>query len=204
MNKNKLIHLGRYLKRVWFQQWNKLKFRFLGVKIGKSPVFYGKVYLNMGINSKFTIGDNFMIFSGDNFNPLCSNVCCSINVADNAVLSIGNWSGMSGGRIWATERISIGNYVNIGANCIFMDGDIHNTDWRLRQHDRSSASPTTYKHKPIIIEDNVWIGANSIILKGVTIGARSIIGAGSVVTKDISSDSIAAGNPCKVIKKQNN
>ena len=52
----------------------------------------------------------------------------------------------------------------------------------------------------IVIEDDVWVGAHSIILKGVTIGARSIIGAGSVVTKSIPADCVAAGNPCKVLK----
>ena len=56
---------------------------------------------------------------------------------------------------------------------------------------------------PIVIEDDVWIGARSIILKGVHIGARSIIAAGSVVTKDIPSDVIAGGNPCKVIREIN-
>lgn len=54
---------------------------------------------------------------------------------------------------------------------------------------------------PIVIEDDVWVSAHSIILKGVTIGARSIIGAGSVVTKSIPADCVAAGNPCRVIKK---
>ena len=53
----------------------------------------------------------------------------------------------------------------------------------------------------VIIEDDVFIGMNTIILKGVTIGARSIIGAGSVITKSIPSDCIAAGNPAKVIKR---
>ena len=57
------------------------------------------------------------------------------------------------------------------------------------------------KSAPIEIEDDVWVGAHSIILKGVTIGARSIIGAGSVVTKSIPADCVAAGNPCKVIKQ---
>lgn len=59
------------------------------------------------------------------------------------------------------------------------------------------------KSAPITIEDDVWIGAHCIILKGVTIGARSIIGAGSVVTKSIPPDCIAAGNPCKIISRMN-
>ena len=54
---------------------------------------------------------------------------------------------------------------------------------------------------PVTIEDDVWIGANCQILKGVTIGVRSVIGAGSVVTKSIPADCIAAGNPCKVIRR---
>jgi acetyltransferase-like isoleucine patch superfamily enzyme len=54
--------------------------------------------------------------------------------------------------------------------------------------------------EPVILEDNVWIGAGTTILKGTCIGENSIIGAGSVVTKDIPPNSIAAGNPAKVIK----
>lgn len=56
------------------------------------------------------------------------------------------------------------------------------------------------KSAPITIEDDVWIGAFTTILKGVHIGARSIIGANSVVTKDIPADCIAAGNPCRIIR----
>ena len=57
------------------------------------------------------------------------------------------------------------------------------------------------KAEPITIGDNVWIGANAIILPGVKIGSNTVIGAGSVVTKDIPNNSIAAGVPCKVIRK---
>ena len=53
---------------------------------------------------------------------------------------------------------------------------------------------------PVIIEDNVWLGLNVIVLKGVTIGKNSVIGAGSVVTRNIPANVIAAGNPCRVIK----
>lgn len=184
----------------FYRLWNILKFRMLGVSLGKGSSIANKVYLYVGNSAHVSIGDGFDVNSGDNINALCSNIRCSIKVGDNATLTIGNMSGMSGGCIWATDSITIGNHVNIGANCIVMDGDIHNTDWKLRHIDRRSESPIPYKHRPITIEDDVWIGANSIILKGVTIGARSIIGAGSVVTKDIPADCIAAGNPCRVIK----
>ena len=185
----------------FYRRWNILKFRMLGVSLGKGSSIVNRVYLYVGNSAHVSIGDGFAVNSGDNINALCSNIRCSIKVGDNATLTIGNMSGMSGGCIWATDSITIGNYVNIGANCTIMDGDIHNTDWKLRHIDRRSESPIPYKHRPIAIEDDVWIGANSIILKGVTIGARSIIGAGSVVTKDIPADCIAAGNPCRVINK---
>jgi maltose O-acetyltransferase len=55
--------------------------------------------------------------------------------------------------------------------------------------------------KPILIEENVWLGYGAIVLKGVTIGKNSIIGAGSVVTTNIPANCIAAGNPCRVIKQ---
>lgn len=158
----------------------------------------------MGKEAEIVIGDFFAINSGDNINPLCANVRSSIYVANGAKLKIGDWSGISGGCIWATDSITVGNHVNIGANCVIMDGDIHNMDWRVRRTDRISPIPIPFEHKPIVIEDDVWLGTGSIVLKGVTIGARSIIGAGSVVTKDIPSDCIAAGNPCKVIRRLDN
>ena len=58
--------------------------------------------------------------------------------------------------------------------------------------------------KPIVVEDNVWFGANVIVLAGVTIGKNSVIGAGSVVRKSIPENSLAVGNPCRIIKKINN
>ena len=93
----------------------------------------------------------------------------------------------------------IGNDVKIGACVLITDTDAQPMDYLIR---RSSGEGT--QSAPIFIEDDVWIGAHSIILKGVTIGARSIIGAGSVVTKSIPADCVAAGNPCKVIRKLNN
>lgn len=197
---NKLFHIDRPIKKLWFYYWNRLKLRLLGVHHGEGIRMYNKVYLQ--IRGDVSIGSHFAAYSGDNFNPLVSNARLSICVAKGATLKIGDWSGISGGCIWATESITIGSYVNIGANTIIMDGDMHSTDWRQRHNERSSSTPTPFKHRPIVIADDVWIGANCIILKGVSIGARTIIGAGSVVTKDIPADCIAAGNPATVIKSR--
>lgn len=102
---------------------------------------------------------------------------------------------MSSIRLWIHESAWIGNNVKIGGCVLITDTDAHPMDYMAR---RSSNEGT--KSAPVVIEDDVWVGAHCIILKGVTIGARSIIGAGSVVTKNIPADCVAAGNPCKVIK----
>ena len=116
---------------------------------------------------------------------------------------------MSSPCLWAKERITIGNYVNIGGDCIIMDSDAHNLDWRIRDSlkmvaPKVSLDNQTAKCAPIVIEDHVLIGARSIILKGVTIGHGAVIGAGSVVVKDVPANCIAAGNPCRVIKELEN
>ena len=117
-------------------------------------------------------------------------------------MTIGNNVGVSSSCIWCSKSVTIGNNVKIGSGCIILDTDSHSLDFMDRRESRLDHTNTN--RQPIVIEDDVLIGTHSIILKGVTIGARSIIGAGSVVTKDIPSDCIAAGNPCRVIKRINN
>ena len=86
-----------------------------------------------------------------------------------------------------------------------MDTDAHNLDYRIRNSEKKdsrgrSIDGCTASSALIVIEDDVLIGTRCIILKGVIIGARTVIGSGSVVTKSIPADCIAAGNPCRVIK----
>ncbi len=103
---------------------------------------------------------------------------------------------MSSTRIWASKKVAIGNHVNIGGGVIITDTDAHPINWKERHNCEGTA-----KSAPVEIGDDAWIGANAIILKGVSIGEHAVIGAGSVVTHNIPADCIAAGNPCKVIRK---
>ena len=159
---------------------------------------------NNGIRKhKISIGDNFYFTSGDAANPISSNLRGTIFTdCPDARILIGDNVGMSSTRMWIHDSLTIGNNVNIGACVPIIDTDCHEMDYRVRNHSLppSGMDGQYVKSAPITIEDHVWIGAHSIILKGVTIGARSVIGAGSVVTKSIPADCIAAGNPCRVIR----
>ncbi|MEO0272974.1 MAG: acyltransferase [candidate division WOR-3 bacterium] len=111
-----------------------------------------------------------------------------------AVLSFGNHVGISGCTISASSSISIGNRVLVGSGCLITDSDSHPINPELRKRSFSAC-----KVKPIVIQDDVFIGARCIILKGVTIGQGAMVGAGSVVSKDVPPYAIVAGNPIKVI-----
>lgn len=98
----------------------------------------------------------------------------------------------TGVKILDLATVTIGEYVQIGPDTVISTAG-HPLDLAERVRPVATANP-------IVIGDNVWIGAKAVILDGVTIGDRSVIGAGSVVTKDIPADVVAVGNPCRVIK----
>lgn len=185
--------------------WNKIYFFLNNIKYGKNFRVFNHLYLKIHVGALVQIGNNCTIMSGAGLNPLSRNIKTCIYVGKKATLKLGNDVGISSSTLWVKESVSIGNSVAIGADCIIMDTDAYNLDWKIRCSEETneygeSVDMVTAASAPIVIEDNVLVGARCIILKGVTIGARSIIGSGSIVTKDIPSDCIAAGNPCKVIK----
>ena len=107
-------------------------------------------------------------------------------------LGYNSFPGLSqGGYIQARNGIEIGHNLRMGPNVglVSSNHDIDDYDQWL-------------KTDPIIIGDNVWIGMNSVVMPGITIGDNVVIGANSVVNKDIPANSIAVGNPCKVIKEK--
>ena len=202
----KLPRLPRKLRFHFYKNWNFLIFKINGVKFGRNLKVFNRLYMFKHPEAIITIGDNFLFTNGESFNPLCRNIRGSIYLPENkSELIIGDNVGISSACIWAKESITIKDNVKIGGDCILLDTDAHNLDYLIRRSNEIDVNgmaidSITAKSSPICIEDDVLIGTRCIILKGVTIGARSIIGSGSVVTKSIPADCIAAGNPCKVIK----
>ncbi|MGM9551172.1 MAG: acyltransferase [Clostridia bacterium] len=94
--------------------------------------------------------------------------------------------------IHSGKMVKIGNNVNIAWDCNILDRDYHAFESECEVV------------KPVVIEDHVWIGARSMVLKGVTIGEGAVVAAGSVVTKDVPGRCLVAGNPAKVIKENVN
>jgi acetyltransferase-like isoleucine patch superfamily enzyme len=122
--------------------------------------------------------------------------------AEGGSIIIGDNVGMSQTTLIAKgSDITIGNNVKLGSGVKVYTTDFHCLDY-LKRRD-SEIDLNERRCAQVLIDDDCFIGAGVIVLKGVHIGARTVIGAGSVVTKDIPSDVIAAGNPCKVIKNCN-
>ena len=115
---------------------------------------------------------------------------------ENALIHIGEHCGISGVTIMCAKKVVLGRNVALGANVIIYDNDMHAINPYLRQYDNDN----NIEAKEVVIDDHVWVGANCIILKGVHIGRGAVIGAGSVVTKDVPPLTIYAGNPAKYIR----
>jgi len=168
------------------------------IKVGKSSVFLGMPYFCRYPESVISIGNSCVFDSAKFSNPIGVDKCCIIStLTNNAEIHIGNRVGFSGVRIGCFKEITIGDDCVIGANVLITDSDWHPLDPDKRKEFGSSPA---IKSIPVNIGNNVFIGVNSMILKGSEIGDNSIIGAGSVVSGVIPPNVIAAGNPCKVVK----
>jgi acetyltransferase-like isoleucine patch superfamily enzyme len=169
-----------------------------GVKKGKNVCVYGFPIIKKHPDAKIMLGDGVVLTNIASINLAGINhriILAAPNPQSRII--IGNNSGMSGGVIYAAQSVSIGAYVTIGVNVSIYDTDFHPIEYRARRVQDLS----TVKSSPVVIEDDVWIGAQSIILKGVHIGKGAIIGAGSVVTKDVPPFTLWAGNPARFIKE---
>lgn len=159
---------------------------------------FGSCKLSFAKGAHVKLGDGVVVRGGTRA-TIDYGAGSKIVVADNATLTIGCNSGMSNTILHCHERIEIGDNVNIGSGCMVMDTNFHSTDWAVRR-DRAKDIMNA-KTKPVHIGDDVFIGARSIICKGVTIGEKSMVAAGSVVVSDIGKGELWGGNPAVFIKK---
>lgn len=130
---------------------------------------------------------------------LCVSRPCKISVYPNAQLSFMGRCGMSNTVIIATKSITIGDNVMIGGGCTIFDTDFHSLDYR---NWFTPMDEKLMERKEVVIGDNVFLGAYSLILKGVHIGNGAVIAAGSVITKDIPENQVWGGNPAHFIKNR--
>ncbi len=174
---------------------NRFMLRRAKAEFKTFPVIHGRLIIKN--NGYCKIGENVTFKSSFSSNYVGLSKKCSVFIDTNASLIIGSNAGFSGISIYCSRAITIGNYVNCGGNVSIWDTDFHPLDFedrRMHRIDKIASSPVT-------VGDDVFIGANTIVLKGVAIGNRSVIGAGSIVTKQIPADEIWAGNPARFIKK---
>lgn len=174
----------------------KIFFVLNGVSYGKDLHVKGLMKILVTRRGVVRIGKRLRVNSGDNYNVIGRQQRCIFWVEGD--LTIKDNVGISSSAIICNHQVTIGNNVVIGGNTVIYDTDFHSLNANLRndpEQDRGNA-----RWAPVVIGDNVFIGAHSTILKGVIIGDNSIIGACSVVSKNIPANEIWAGNPAVFIK----
>ena len=166
-----------------------------GLKPDATWRFYGLPLIRIGgRGSSIKIGKKFTVVSKDSHNSFGIIQRANVRtVSHGAQIIIGYNVGISGCTISASKRIEIRDHVMIGSGAIIADSDAHNVDPVKRRNGELSES------RPVVIEDNVLIGANATVLAGVHIGKNAIVGAGSVVTKDVLENTTVVGIPARVV-----
>lgn len=175
----------------------KLVMKLNKVKFGKNLNLYGVPVIFKKKGSQLNIGENCTIKSSFLSNLVgLSQRTIIVTRTEEAKIEIGNNVGISGATIYARKEITIGDNTLIGGNVKILDNDFHPIEVEARNLDIKEKIGT----RKIKIGKDCFIGANSLILKGVEIGDGSVVGAGSVVTGKFPSNVVIAGNPARVIK----
>lgn len=191
----KLAHVILNLRDIFVSCLSKLQIRIQGGIIEDNVQFRGLIFIrNRGV---LNIKKGSVINSSRRINPAGLSGCTTITVQEGATLEIGEYSGISNSTIYCSTNIRIGSFVMIGVDCRIYDWDFH----PVSHLDRRNPLQPNIKTAPVLIDDDVFIGAGCLILKGVKIGQGAIIGSGSVVTKNVPSFQLWAGNPARFIRE---
>jgi len=185
------------LSRFWSLHARSL-FYLNGVNYGSCLRALGSLRVNVALSGKFIIGDNFHFRGYSKYSDTGDNRPCKFLVGKDSSLNIGNNVAMTAVTIVCHNYIMIGDNVKIGGGTTIFDTNFHSTNSFVRKSENDLKFAIS---SPIIIEEDVFIGTSCIICKGVDIGARSIVAAGSIVTRSIPKDQVWGGNPAKFIKE---
>ena len=183
--------LGLELHRLITWPANRLMFAWNGIAWKRGWRLYGRAIVQKHRGSLIRLGEQLVLRSSSRSNPLAPAhpVVLSTRSAD-ARLVIGDGCGLTGAVVVAATSVQIGDRVQVGGNAQIVDTDFH----PLRPEERNK-NFNAGASQPIVIEDDVFIGMNSIVLKGVTLGEGCVVGAGSVVTRSVAPRTVVAGNP---------
>ena len=188
--------------KIWHLYYNYRLFKRVGISYKNIPKIKGQLLLKCeGI---LKIGQKIKINSGPSVNIIGGDIKTNIIISSNASLIIGNNVGISNSTIICRKSIVIESDVLIGGSCKIYDTDFHSLTYSKRIFSiNNNIKDVDAKTAPVVIKKGAWIGGHAIVLKGVTIGENSIVGAGSVVTKNIPDNEVWAGNPARFIRKLN-
>lgn len=172
-----------------------------GVQVERGLRVFGPVIVHKARGSEITLAERVVLNARMGANTLEARGPVVLKTVNpEAVIIVGSDTGITSATISAACRIEVGARSLIGAGVVITDSDHHivdPSDVRLRRY---GGFPPALHSDAVYIGNDVFIGARTMVLKGVTIGDGSVIGAGSLVTKDIPAGVIAAGNPCRVLK----
>jgi acetyltransferase-like isoleucine patch superfamily enzyme len=175
--------------------WARLVLRSYGVEFGPGMRIGSAPIIRRHQTGTIRLGRNVTILNELAENPAGiahPTVLCACQAGSE--LRVGDDVGMSGAILYAWKRIVIGDGVLLGAGAAVYDSDFHPVD-----PDERRRGADTIGIAPVVIEENVWLGARAMVLKGVTIGRDAVVAAGAVVTKDVPAGSIVAGMPARVV-----
>lgn len=196
------------LYRIWDKIWQyiliivctaRVKFwlRMNGCSFGSNLSIIGRPIFRAFRKGSIKIGSQVTLISSHRVNLVGLTTPVILEVLGSGSIEIGDRSGGSGIVISSRNRVVIGSHVKLGGNVRIYDHDYHSLNHVYRRNSKTDSIHV--KTSPVIVENDVFVGANAMILKGVHIGEYAIIGAGSVVSKNVPAGEVWAGNPARFI-----
>ena len=168
-----------------------------GFRVGKGARVRGRFCVIMHGEGEIVLGAKARLVSDYKRSPLGVGTRCKFVTFPGARIILGDGVILGGTIIVARKSVEIGDGTGVGANVVIADSDFHVVWPPERRFDLAPIEEA----KPVKIGRRVWIGYGAIILKGVTIGDNAVIGAGSVVTRDVPANTLAAGSPARPIRR---